>query len=546
MSDSSLTSSDGRAWPWRLLAGFLILAAAGARLAYLASGHALDLAPDEAHYWDWSRQLDWSYFSKGPLVAYLIRASCELTGAWSQQLVGSEMLAVRLPAVVCGSLLLVSLYVLTVQVTGREKLAATVVAFGLTLPVLAAGSTLMTIDAPYTCCWGWALVLGHRAVLGRANWAWPATGLVVGLGVLAKYTMILWLPSLALFLLASAEYRPLLRRRGFWVLCALAGAAGWLPVLWWNWQHDWVTLRHVGGQAGLSGPAGVRWLGPLTYTATQFGLLLGFWFVPWLMAMIRYRPKNEAPPAYQYLWWMSAPMFGVFLLSSLRTPGQPNWPVTAYLSGGVLAAAWLAEQAYSPQTWYRRLTWGLLGMAGILGVVLTLLLHDSTRAYPLLRGWAGEPTAARPLPMRRLDPTCRLRGWRELAATVDRLRAELTGEKDELVLAGSSWMLPGELAFYCAGHPTVFSLGVALGDRHSQYDLWRPNPVWDEKAFRRKTFLFVGDLTATVREAFDCVEEPRQVVHHSAGQPVASWTVTVCRGYRGFGRVPSLQGVARF
>ena len=36
------------------------------------------------------------------------------------------------------------------------------VAFGLTLPLIAVGSTLMTIDAPYTCCWGWALVFAHR------------------------------------------------------------------------------------------------------------------------------------------------------------------------------------------------------------------------------------------------------------------------------------------------------------------------------------------------------------------------------------------------
>ena len=88
-------------------------------LAYLAWDCPLDLAPDEAHYWDWSRHLDWSYYSKGPLVAWLIRASCELVGDWSEQHTGSLTFAVRLPAVLCGSLLLVSLYVLTVQVFGQ-------------------------------------------------------------------------------------------------------------------------------------------------------------------------------------------------------------------------------------------------------------------------------------------------------------------------------------------------------------------------------------------------------------------------------------------
>src|SRR5437764_11537544 len=102
-------------WCLRIAAWMLVLASAALHLRYLAHQCPLDLAPDEAHYWDWSRHLDWSYYSKGPLVAYLIRAGCALAGAWSQAFTSTDMLAVRLPAVVCGSLLLVSLYVLTVQ-----------------------------------------------------------------------------------------------------------------------------------------------------------------------------------------------------------------------------------------------------------------------------------------------------------------------------------------------------------------------------------------------------------------------------------------------
>src|ERR1700681_3909440 len=94
----------------RWAALLLIGTAACLRLCYLAFYCPLDLAPDEAHYWDWSRQLDWSYYSKGPLVAWLIRAGTELAGPWSERLTGSPVLAVRLPAVICGSLLLASVY----------------------------------------------------------------------------------------------------------------------------------------------------------------------------------------------------------------------------------------------------------------------------------------------------------------------------------------------------------------------------------------------------------------------------------------------------
>src|SRR5436309_5406627 len=114
-------------WLWRGGALALILLASVFHVLYLTHDCPLDLAPDEGHYWDWSRHLDWSYYSKGPLVAWLIHASCYLFGDWSRNLVGSEMLAVRWPAIVCGSLMLTGLFVLTARVYRREALALAVV-----------------------------------------------------------------------------------------------------------------------------------------------------------------------------------------------------------------------------------------------------------------------------------------------------------------------------------------------------------------------------------------------------------------------------------
>lgn len=314
-------SASGRTKAWRLLAACLILVVTLLRLAYLAYACPLDLAPDEAHYWDWSRHLDWSYYSKGPLVAWLIRASCQLTGPWSRSLTGTEMLAVRLPAVLCGALLLTGLYVLTVQVWRRESLACACVAVALTLPLTAAGSALMTIDAPYTCCWTWALVFGHQAIFRRSRWAWPATGIVVGLGILAKYTMVLWVPSVSLFLLFSPAHRRQLLQSGFWIMTATAGLCCF-PIIIWNIQNHWVTLWHVLGLSGLvkpdPGPT-LHWNGPGIYLGSQFALLLGFWFIAWIAAMTAFRPGVKTEESVPYLWWLSAPMFLVFLLFSVKT-----------------------------------------------------------------------------------------------------------------------------------------------------------------------------------------------------------------------------------
>ncbi|MBM1001949.1 MAG: glycosyltransferase family 39 protein [Desulfofustis sp. PB-SRB1] len=77
---------------WRIL--FIILA-------------PLDLAPDEAYYWDWSRIPDWGYFSKPPMVAWL--------NLISGSLLGSSVLAVRLPAALLTSVGLIGLFLVAQQ-----------------------------------------------------------------------------------------------------------------------------------------------------------------------------------------------------------------------------------------------------------------------------------------------------------------------------------------------------------------------------------------------------------------------------------------------
>jgi 4-amino-4-deoxy-L-arabinose transferase-like glycosyltransferase len=539
-----------RLWPYRLTAALLILGAVVGRLVYLGWGCPLDLAPDEAHYWDWSRHLDWSYYSKGPLVAWLIRLSCDLCGPLSVAWTGGLMPAVRLPAVLCGGLLLTAVYLLTLQVYRREGLALAVVATALTLPVLTAGSSLMTIDAPFTCCWAWALVLGHKAAVGGARWAWPATGLVVAVGILAKYTMVLWLPSLALFLWTTPGLRRHLWGRDFLILLAVS-ALGGLPILVWNWQHDWVTVRHVFVLSGLGGrPPGqegesFQWLGPLVYVGAQCGLLLVFWFVAWVAALWTARPAVEADPGVRYLWWCSLPTFVVFLVFSVKNGGgEVNWPVTAYLSGLVLTAAWVSRQLASPRAWYRRLVAAELVLVCGVGLALSAFLYRSDLLYPALARWLGPAGPNNPFPLRRVDPTCRLRGWRVLAAAVDEVVAELRAEGVEPVLAGTNWSLPGELGFYCAGRPQSVSLGLALDDRHSQYDLW-PGPMTDPELYRGRTFVLVGVIDPEekrVPQLFERIEPARRVPVFVAGQPVGAWPVTVCRGFRGV----SLAGPPRF
>ena len=50
------------------LALALLIVSVGMRLLIVATGQ-IGLVQDEAQYWDWTRHPQWSYYSKGPLIA---------------------------------------------------------------------------------------------------------------------------------------------------------------------------------------------------------------------------------------------------------------------------------------------------------------------------------------------------------------------------------------------------------------------------------------------------------------------------------------------
>jgi 4-amino-4-deoxy-L-arabinose transferase-like glycosyltransferase len=70
-------SGSADRWAWSF--GALLLAVGALWLATLHLA-GLDLGPDEAQYWWWSRDVAWGYFSKPPLIAWLIALTTAVCG----------------------------------------------------------------------------------------------------------------------------------------------------------------------------------------------------------------------------------------------------------------------------------------------------------------------------------------------------------------------------------------------------------------------------------------------------------------------------------
>jgi hypothetical protein len=162
---------------------------------------------------------------------------------------------------------------------------------------------------------------------------------------------------------------------------------------------------------------------------------------------------------------------------------------------------------------------------------------------PVLAAVSGPVTERDPTPIRKYDPTARLRGWRTLAREVDAIRSRVHDETGaEPLIAGTVWNVPGVLGAYCTGHPETYSFGIAMADRHSQYDIWHPNPIADRNEFLGRTFIFVGDGLPPDCGVFERISQPTIVVHREEGAPVAVWWVWVGYGFRGFPDKPVYSG----
>ena len=460
-----------------VLVALVLAALTGLRVAFLAFGN-LDLSPDEAHYWEWSRRLDLSYYSKGPLIAYLIAG---LTTVF-----GTSAFGIRLGAVGLSLLASWAIYRLGRELFGQPEPGALAV-IGLQLtPLVWAGSLLTTIDSPFVVAWTLGLWAAHRALVGGGAVAWLLLGLAVGVGSLAKYTMLFVLPALALYLWLAPERRPSLRAQGP-VLALLTALVALAPVLIWNVRTGWVSARHVASQGrggGFTLEHLAEFLGSQILVLTPVIAALLGWGL-WVGVREGFVRRREP---YRFLLAFAAPVLGTYVVVGLQGKVQANWAAAAYPPLALATAGLLLERRARLAAPPRRAQAGLLIIAGAVALSFCALGHVIGRLD---------------LP-RRFDPTARLRGWTELGRAVG-VTVERMPDPQRTFLVSNRYQVTSELAFYVPGRPPAYNFN--LGRRLNQYDFWESpdsrlgwDAVYVEEGANR--------LDRRVRAAFTHVDPP--------------------------------------
>ncbi|MFA5354888.1 MAG: glycosyltransferase family 39 protein, partial [Thermodesulfovibrionales bacterium] len=375
------------------------------RIYYILHG-PLDLSADEAHYWEWSRRPDLSYYSKGPMIAWLIMLGTAIFG--------DTVFGVRILAVLLAALSSLFLFLLVRAVyPGREgeRAAAFAALLLQALPLFAPFGVIFSIDAPFIFFWVLSLYLFWRAVSEGAGRDWLLLGLAVGMGLLTKYTMAFFLLCGLLFLIAAR--RDLLRTAMPW-LSGLVSLVCFSPVIIWNLRNDWVTVKHTAGQAHVADGLTISLMSFLEFLGSQAGAVTPVIFVMIFIALFRLLKKERGERSL-FLFCFSVPVIAFFLLKSIQGKVQANWAMTGYITG-IIAFCHLYLSGFG------RMRPGLKGLT-IFGIVSALIL-TALSFYPALVN----------LPAR-MDLTAKLRGWKELGREVSSLAGEVSQPGELLIFS---------------------------------------------------------------------------------------------------------------
>lgn len=422
MQGLSLTSTQRSAEPttsvggeraygtWTLAAAAAITAA---RLAWLAVQSA-GLYPDEAQYWFWAQHPAFGYYSKPPLVAWLIALT---TGAF-----GDSEFAIRLSAPLLHAVAAGFVYGIAARLYGARTGFWSAFAY-MTLPGVSLSAFLISTDAVLLPCWAAALYAFIRArEPGGGRW-WIAVGIAAGLGLLAKYAMAYWLLSALGFVLVVPAGRRHLKK-----LAAAIGIAVliYLPNLWWNWSHGFVSYLHVRDNAELSRQL-LHPVAFLEFLGSQAGVIGPLFFVALIALVVR--PRMLADRRAAMLAAFALPTLAMMLAISLLSRAQPNWAAPAYVSAIVLVVAWALDRG-----WRR---W--VGASIALNLLAAAALFGTADALAAI----GVAVPAK------FDPLHRLRGGRELGERVSVVLAAHPG----LTLLADDRELLATLIYYVRPHP---------------------------------------------------------------------------------------------
>ena len=406
-----------------------LLAILGVVLAIRLAGLALsgaDLYFDEAQYWAWAQEPAFGYYTKPPLIAWLIAAGTSVCG--------DEPFCVRFPVPIIHTATALLVHAVASRLFERRVAFWSAIVY-VTMPGTSVSATLMSTDVPLLFFWTLGLLAIVRQVERPSLRDGLLLGMAVGLGLNAKYAMISLPLCFALYAIADRQARRALLSPG--TLAGLLLAAALItPNVLWNAEHAFATFAHTRDNATAVSRF-PNFLGVLEFVGIQMVILGPLPFVAYGLALAA-KAGGIDERARRLLSYHSLPVFGLIALQAFVMRANGNWAATAFPAAAILGTA-----AMFALDW-RRAFHATLGFAAVVAVGAAFAgAFTGVITWGPLGGELGK-----------------LRGWSDLAAKVQRVADEQ--KVDTVVLTRRG---------------VTASMIYELRDSGLTVKAWRPDPV---------------------------------------------------------------------
>ena len=242
-----------------------------------------DLFVDDAQYWFWGQELAWGYYSKPPLIAWILRLSTAI---------GSDApfwIRLPLPLIHAATAVVVALIARRLFGAARRRPRR----LRLRQPARRGARQPARLDrhADARSASRWRCSRSCTSPTRRSlGWA-VVLGAAVGVGLLAKYAMIYFPLSAALAALLAPA------RRGSAGATPLVAAAVALavvaPNLAWNAANEFATLQHTADNADWQRPRASTSPASPSFLAGQFAVAGPVFFAAYLVGA---RRRDAAAP----------------------------------------------------------------------------------------------------------------------------------------------------------------------------------------------------------------------------------------------------------
>lgn len=423
----------------------------------------LELGNDEVYYYTYALYPDWSHFDHPPMVGWVMQL-------FSFNLYFDSSLFLRLSSIVLTTLNTIIIYQIGKSIRNEATGFYAALLYTSSIYAFVITGIMILPDTPQNVFWMLALwlmikIVSPNTLLQRQNTLLIMLGLIIGLGIISKYTSVFLWFGFGLYVLLYK--RSLLKRPALYASVAVSVLCT-IPVIDWNIKNDFISFAFQGervnifsssfradyffgelfGQIVYNNPVNV-----LLIVMALFGIIKGKLWVP--------------ADQQRLLLLVALPMIGIFLLFSMFRATLPHWTGPAYNTLIILGAARLAE-LFPMQNARIKIPNSIKASLALLTTLLVLAVAQ------INFGFIQFPNNNSYHQLGKNDVTLDMFGWKQLKSKFEPIRdryIQLGEMKTTDAIVGENWFPLANLDYYVARPLKMNALGLGKMERLHKY-MW--------------------------------------------------------------------------